>query len=173
MSVKKKPGSEIVQFSDELKEKIRLGIVVSEWNEKITGSLLEACKDCFKKHGFKEDQIIVHWVPGSFELAYGAQLLFEYSNVDAVACLGCIIKGETPHFHYISESTALTIGQLSLKYNRPVSFGVITSETEFHASDRAGGSKGNKGEEAAMAVLKMLKMKEELKSDNRKSLGFV
>lgn len=173
MSVKQSPLDDFSFGFPETKQKIKLGIVVSEWNEKITSALLKACQESFFKQGFHEDQIVVKWVPGSFELAAGAQLLFEFANVDGVACLGCIIKGETPHFRYIAESCAISIAQLSLKYNRPAVFGVITAETEKQAVDRAGGSKGNKGEEAAMALMKMLRIKEELKNENRKNLGFV
>jgi len=154
-------------------EKLKVGIVVSEWNQTVTQSLLDACINTFLSAGFHPNQIIIRWVPGSFELSLGAQYLFEFSNVDGVACLGCIIKGETPHFHYISESATLSIGQLSLKYNRPVSFGVITAETDQHATDRSGGAKGNKGEEAALAVIKMIELKESLKTENRRSSGFM
>jgi len=172
MTIKNQPGK---SFSDDKlleKDKLKIGIVVSEWNEKITNSLLQASLDTFIKYGFKKNQILIKWVPGSYELALGAQYLFEFATVDAVVCLGCIIKGETPHFHYISEASALTIAQLSLKYNRAVSFGVITAEAEQHALERAGGKVGNKGEEAAMAILKMLSLKDELKNENRRSLGF-
>jgi len=173
MTVKQQPQTSSSLNLSDYREKLKLGIVVSEWNPKITQSLLEACIESFKEAGLSDYQIIIRWVPGSYELALGAQYLFEFNNVDGVACLGCIIKGETPHFHYISEATAITIGQLSLKYNRPVSFGVITAETDEHAINRAGGTKGNKGEEAALAVLKMIEMKENLKSENRRSPGFM
>ncbi|MFC2114560.1 6,7-dimethyl-8-ribityllumazine synthase [Bacteroidota bacterium] len=171
MSIKSESNSEFTFLSAEKASSIQVGIVVSEWNEKVTSSLLKACINSLKKYHITEDNILVKWVPGSFELALGAQWLFEYKNVDAVACLGCIIKGETPHFHYISESVALSISNLSLKYNRPAAFGVITAETGQHAIDRSGGKVGNKGEEAALALLKMLQIKTDL-AEPKSRLGF-
>lgn len=172
MAIKEQPESNFDFSGVKNIDQLKVGIVVSEWNTKITSSLLKAALNTFQKHGIKEENIIVQWVPGSFELALGAQMLFDFKNVEAVAALGCVIKGETPHFHFISEAVSLNIGELNLKYKKPVGFGVITAETEEHAIDRAGGKKGNKGEEAAEAVLKMLKLKHELEGPVKKVLGF-
>ena len=163
MSVKQQPDHGFSLPQNAETEKLKIGIVVAEWNLQITSSLLDSCIETLKAHHINQDNILVKWVPGSFELPLAAQWMFEYHNVDAVACLGCIIKGETPHFHYISEAVSLAISQLNLKYNRMVSFGIITAEEERHAVERVGGEKGNKGEEAAMALLKMLKIQAELK----------
>jgi len=172
MSVKQGP-EENFDFSEVKNiKKLKIGIVTSEWNPKVTASLLEACKKTLRKYNIIDENITEKWVPGSFELPLTAQWFFEFKNVDAVVCLGCIIKGETPHFHYISEAVALKIADLSLKYNRPASFGVITAETDEHAIERAGGKKGNKGKEAAMAVLKMLKIKGDLRYKSQGSVGF-
>ncbi|MBL6963662.1 MAG: 6,7-dimethyl-8-ribityllumazine synthase [Bacteroidetes bacterium] len=171
MPVKSEPSAEFEFLPVKKAEKLHIGIVVSEWNIKITSSLLRKCIETLEKFGISENHIELKWIPGSYELSLAAQWMFEYRNVDGVACLGCIIQGETPHFQFISESVALTIGQLAIKYNRPAAFGVITAETEKQALDRAGGKAGNKGEEAALALLKMLKVKSDL-AEPKSSLGF-
>lgn len=132
------------------------GIVVSEWNSFITDKLLEGAIQTLKEAGAKENQIHVHYVPGSFELPLAAQKLFE-EGLDAVLCLGCVIQGETPHFDFVCEATAIGIMQTGLKYNKPCIFGVITTLNNEQAEDRAGGKHGNKGIEAAVTALKMLK----------------
>jgi len=173
MSIKHKPENHFDFIGKENAEKIRIGVAVAEWNSEITKALLDSCTETLKKYQITEEQIIIKWVPGSFELPLAAQWLFEYMNVDAVACLGCIIKGETPHFHFISDAVAHAICDVGLKYNRTVSFGIITAEKEDHALERAGGSKGNKGEEAAMAILRMLRVKFDLKENSGiKPIGF-
>ena len=170
MGVKKEPQGEF-KFNPVNLERIRIGIVVSEWNKTITGSLLEACVNTLKKFLIPEENIQITWVPGSFELPLAAQWLVEYNNVDTVICLGCIIKGETPHFHYISQTVTNNIGELSLKFGRPFIFGVLTTENEEHALARAGGKAGNKGEEAALAALKMLQLKSDIKKSG-KNIGY-
>jgi 6,7-dimethyl-8-ribityllumazine synthase len=172
MTVKSEPGKQAELNKLKRQEDLRIGIVVSEWNSKITDSLKNACVDYFLENGFSEKQLLIKQVPGSFELPLGAQYLIELEDTDAVCCLGCVIKGETPHFDFISEAVALKIADLNLRYNRPVSFGVITANTDEQAVDRAGGKKGNKGEEAAIAALKMLVLKHELKFKNKSGLGF-
>lgn len=171
MGLKKEPQGNF-EFNPANIDRLRIGIVVSEWSQTITGSLLDACWETLKKYKIREENILVKWVPGSFELALGGQWLVEYENVDAVICLGCIIKGETPHFHYISTTVSENIGKLSIKFGRPFIFGVLTTENEEHALARAGGKVGNKGEEAAMAALKMLQLKSDLKKSG-KNIGFI
>jgi len=171
MGAKTKPEGDFI-FAPTQADKIKIGIVVSEWNKTITGALLNGCLETLKKYDISLDQVEQKWVPGSFELALGAQWLIEYYNADAVICLGCVIKGETPHFHYISQTVAKNIGDLSLKYDRPVIFGVLTTENEPHALERAGGKSGNKGEDAAVAALKMLQLKSDSKKAGR-NIGFV
>lgn len=171
MSVKSEPSADFEFLPKEKAETIRVGIVVSEWNIRITSALLRKCIETLEKHNISKDNIDLKWVPGSYELPLAAQWMFEYQNMDAVACLGCIIQGETPHFQFISESVALSISQLTLKYNRPAAFGVITADTDQQALDRAGGKVGNKGEEAALAILKMIKLKTDLITPSS-SVGF-
>ena len=138
----------------------RFGIVVSEWNTEITSALLQGAVDVLLKAGAKQENIFTHWVPGSFELTLGAQLLLEKANnIDAVICLGCVIQGETKHFDFICDAVANGITQLNIKYNSPVIFGVLTTNNQQQAIDRSGGKHGNKGEEAAVTAIKMLDLK--------------
>ncbi len=132
------------------------GIVVSEWNEKITKGLLNGAYSTLLKHGASEDNITVKFLPGAFELPLGAQTMLEKTNVDAVICLGSVIQGETKHFDFVCEGAALGIKDVSLKYNKPVIFGVLTDNNEQQAIDRSGGKHGNKGDEAAVTAIKMV-----------------
>jgi 6,7-dimethyl-8-ribityllumazine synthase len=133
----------------------RIGIVVSEWNIEVTGSLLEGAIKTLKQYGVIEEDIVVRHVPGSFELTLGAQFLAEYDDLDAIICLGCVIQGETPHFTYICQGVTQGITQLNMEYNIPFIFGVLTTNTLQQALDRSGGIHGNKGDEAAITALKM------------------
>ena len=139
---------------------MKIGIVVSEWNEQITEGLyqgaMEALNTCGCTHVIRKD------VPGSFELALGAQFLLEYNDVDTVICLGSVIKGETKHFDFVCEGTVLGIKDVSLKYNKPVIFGVLTDNTIQQAINRSGGKHGNKGTEAAVTAIKMVALQKEL-----------
>lgn len=141
---------------------MRIGIVVSEWNETITSNLLKGCVEALIDCGVPEQRIMIAHVPGSFELALGAQLLLENQSLDAVVCLGCIIRGETAHFDFVSQACAQGIQSTSLKFNKPVIFGVLTDNTEEQSIARSGGSKGNKGTEAAITAIKMIGLKREL-----------
>ncbi|HQW01963.1 MAG TPA: 6,7-dimethyl-8-ribityllumazine synthase [Saprospiraceae bacterium] len=133
----------------------KIGIVVSEWNADITNALLEGAKETLLKAGVLEDNIEVLYVPGSFELPWGARQIMKPGKRDAVICLGCIIQGETKHDEYIASAVASGIMQLGLMSGIPVIFGVLTTNTEEQAKDRAGGKHGNKGSEAAVAALQM------------------
>ena len=134
----------------------RIGIVVSEWNDQVTEALLAGAVDILKSQGIKDDNLLVKYVPGSYELSLGAQYLASEKKIDAVICLGCVIQGETRHFDFICDAVANGITNVSLKYNKPVVFGVLTTNTAQQALDRAGGKHGNKGEEAAFTAVKML-----------------
>jgi 6,7-dimethyl-8-ribityllumazine synthase len=140
---------------------MRFGIVVSDWNKEITWSLLNGAVNTLKKHGAKDKNIVTKHVPGSFELTLGAQFLAEYDDLDAVICLGCVIQGETPHFNYICQGVTQGITQLNLEYNLPFIFGVLTTNTQQQAIDRAGGKHGNKGDEAAVTAIKMAALQSE------------
>lgn len=134
----------------------RFAIVVAEWNTEVTGALYTGAYDTLLKYGVQESHIISVQVPGSFELSLGAQKMAEKADVDAVICLGCVIQGETRHFDFICQAVADGITNVSLKYNKPVIFGVLTPNNQEQAMDRAGGKHGNKGDEAAMTAIKML-----------------
>lgn len=136
-------------------EKQIFGIVVSEWNREITDSLLEGAVETLLKHGVDEKDIYVRYVPGSFELPFGASTLLEKKRFDAVICLGCVIQGETRHFDFICQAVAQGIMDVSLKEEIPVIFGVLTTNNLQQAKDRSGGACGNKGVEAAITALKM------------------
>lgn len=139
-------------------EKMKFGIVVSEWNHNITGALLEGAIETLRKHGAKEDNIIVRYVPGSFELIAGAKMMAEYTDVDSVICLGCVIKGDTPHFDYVCAGATQGIAELNVKYDKSFIFGVITTNNLQQALDRCGGKLGNKGTECAITSIKMIDM---------------
>jgi 6,7-dimethyl-8-ribityllumazine synthase len=141
---------------------MRFGVVVADWNSEITWSLLRGTVDTLKKHGTKNKNIVVKHVPGSFELTLGAQFLAEYDDLDAVICLGCVIQGETPHFTYICQGVTQGITQLNMEYNIPFVFGVLTTNTQQQAADRAGGKLGNKGDEAAVTAIRMADLQRQM-----------
>lgn len=131
-------------------------IVVSEWNDQITDALLIAARESLLAYGAQVKNIKVNYVPGSFELTLGAQFEAQKDDVHAVICLGCVIQGDTRHFDFICDAVANGITNVGLKYNKPVVFGVLTTDNLQQALDRAGGKHGNKGEEAAIVAIKML-----------------
>jgi 6,7-dimethyl-8-ribityllumazine synthase len=140
-------------------ENMRFGIVVAEWNKHITFALAEGAVNTLKKHGAADENILLKYVPGSFELPLGAQFFAEMENVDAVILLGCVIQGESRHFDYICQGVTQGTMDLNLKYNKPFIFGVLTTDNEQQAIDRAGGIHGNKGDEAAITAIKMVNLK--------------
>ncbi len=140
-------------------ENMRFGVVVAEWNIEITSALARGAVKTLKKHGAREDNIHLKLVPGSFELPLGAQYFAELENVDAVLLLGCVIQGETRHFDYICNGVTQGTMDLNLKYNKPFIFGVLTTNNQQQAKDRAGGKHGNKGDEAAITAIKMVHLK--------------
>lgn len=130
-------------------------VIVSEWNPEVTRSLLDGALKTLIKHGAKEASIDVRWVPGSFEIPLGAQLMAETGVYDALLCLGCVIQGETRHFDFICQGVTQGIMDLNLNYSFPFVFGILTTENQQQALDRAGGKHGNKGDEAAITAIKM------------------
>jgi 6,7-dimethyl-8-ribityllumazine synthase len=137
---------------------IKIGIVVSEWNKTVTGALLKGAVDLLVANNIPQSNILIKNVPGSFELPLGAKYLLDFTDVDAVICLGCVIQGETRHFDFICQSVSLSISRLNLDYSKPVIFGVLTPNNMQQALERAGGKYGNKGEEAALAAIKMISL---------------
>ncbi|HPA35071.1 MAG TPA: 6,7-dimethyl-8-ribityllumazine synthase [Chitinophagales bacterium] len=131
------------------------GIVVAEWNKHITFELLKGCIETLLQHGVADKDILVSYVPGTFELPFAARQLAVRHHVSSVICLGCVIKGETDHDIYINTSVANALQLLNIEHNIPFIFGVLTPNNEQQALDRAGGKHGNKGVEAAVTALKM------------------
>jgi 6,7-dimethyl-8-ribityllumazine synthase len=140
----------------------KIAIVKAEWNQEITNSLYEACVHTLKNEGVWPRNIISVDVPGSFELPTAAAWLAKNEKIDAVIALGCVIKGETPHFDFICQSVSQSLSKLGVETSKPVIFGVLTTLTHEQAKERAGGKLGNKGDEAAISALKMLDAKKKV-----------
>lgn len=135
---------------------MKVGIVVAEWNYDITSKLLEGAYNTLTANGVKPANIVVKWVPGSFELVFGARILADGYDLDAVIVLGCVIRGDTPHFEYVCSGVTQGITQLNLTEEIPFIFGLLTNDTMQQSIDRAGGIHGNKGDEAAVTAIKMI-----------------
>ena len=133
-----------------------VGIAISEWNPQITEGLRKGAYDTLLELGVGADSIFQLYVPGSFELAHGAQLLIEKGDLDGIICLGSVIQGETKHFDFVCQATANGIMDVGLNYKKPVIFGVLTDNTMDQAIARSGGKLGNKGVECAVACVKMI-----------------
>ncbi len=135
---------------------MKFGIVVSEWNFNITGALLKGAVETLKRHGAKDENILVKTVPGSFELTFGANQLIRNHKPDAVIAIGCVVRGDTPHFDYVCMGTTQGIAHLNATTDTPVVYGLITTNTMEQAEERAGGKLGNKGDECAITAIKMI-----------------
>lgn len=136
----------------------KFAIVVAEWNIEITGALHNGAHASLLTHGADDKNITTYWVPGSFELTSAADMVLKTGKVDAVICLGCVIQGETRHFDFICDAVANGLSNVAIKYSKPVIFGVLTTDNQQQAIDRAGGKHGNKGEEAAVTAIKMAQL---------------
>lgn len=144
---------------------LKFGIVAAKFNQRITGTLLRACLDALESHGVERDAIDVVRVPGAFEIPLVAQTIARAGRVDAVICLGAVIRGDTPHFEYISAEVSRGIGQAALENAVPIIFGVLTTETVAQAEERADPKKFNRGGEAAKSALEMAKVMRLLKGE--------
>ena len=140
----------------------KIGIVVSEWNHNITGNLLNGAQETLIENGVLTGNIIVKYIPGTFELPTAAQFLAHYTDVDGIITIGSVIQGETKHFDFVCEAAAQGVKDVALKHNLPVIFCVLTDNTMQQAIDRSGGKHGNKGVEAAVACLKMIEFQQSL-----------
>lgn len=140
---------------------MKVGIVVAEWNENITGALLNGAKETLMKHGVAACNISVQTVPGSFELVYGAAQMVK-THVDAVIAIGCVIRGDTPHDRYICQGVTYGLARLNAVQDVPVIYGLITTLDMQQAEDRAGGKMGNKGDECAITAIKMVNFKRQM-----------
>lgn len=149
--------SHIAYRSGRPHDKDKVAVIVSKWNQEITGTLYQGALRVLIEAGVNPDNIITIDVPGSFELPGGANyILNKEKDLDGVICLGCVIQGETRHFDFICDAVSHSIMQLGIDHNKPVIFGVLTPNTMQQALDRAGGKYGNKGEEASVALLEMI-----------------
>jgi 6,7-dimethyl-8-ribityllumazine synthase len=133
----------------------KFGIVVSRFNDFITGRLVEGALDCLLRHGVVEKDIEVVKVPGAFEIPMAAKKMVAVNKYDAILCLGAVIRGATPHFNYVAGEAAKGVGSIALESAIPVLFGVLTTDNLEQAIERAGSKSGNKGWETALAAIEM------------------
>ncbi len=139
-------------------KKLKVGIVAAEWNDNIISPLMQGAIETLTQHGVCPENILISRVPGTVELTYGAKRMIVNTKPDAVIVLGCVVRGDTPHFDYVCDSVTHGVTELNLKESVPVIFGVITTNNMQQALDRAGGCMGNKGSECAATALKMTNM---------------
>ncbi len=135
----------------------RFGIVNPRFNEFVTQKMLDGAVDTLLRHGVKEEEIVVVWVPGSFEVPYAAKKMAESGKYDCIICLGAVIRGDTPHFDYISSEVTKGIAQISLTTGVPAIYGLITADSLEQAIERAG-TKVNKGRDAALSAIEMVNL---------------
>ena len=140
----------------------RFALVVSRFNEFISGHLLSGALDCLKRHEAEDEKIDIIWVPGAFEVPLAAKKAVLSKRYDAVICLGAVIRGSTPHFDYVASEVAKGVAQVGLESGTPVIFGVITSDTLEQAIERAGSKAGNKGWQAAASAIEMADLSRQL-----------
>jgi len=140
----------------------RFALVVSRFNNFLTDKLVDGAIDCLNRHGADESQISLAYVPGAFEIPYVASRMAQTDKYDAVICLGAVIRGDTPHFDYISTEASKGIARIALDTGKPVIFGLVTADTLEQAIERAGTKAGNKGWDAAMAAVEMVSLYGEL-----------
>lgn len=145
----------------------RFSIVVSRFNETISGKLLTGALDCLTRHEVQEDDIEIIWVPGAFEIPLVAQAAAQKADVDAVICLGAVIRGGTPHFDYVAAEVSKGIAHVALATGKPVIFGVLTTDSVDQAIERAGTKAGNKGFSAASSALEMVNLLAEMKNGTK------
>lgn len=140
----------------------KFGIVISRFNEFISGKLLEGALDTLGRHGVDEKNIDAAWVPGSFEIPVVAKAMAISKKYDAILCLGAVIRGATPHFDYIASEVAKGVAKVALDSGVPCAFGIITAETLEQAIERAGTKDGNKGRDAALSAIEMANLCEKV-----------
>lgn len=137
---------------------LRFGVVVSRFNDLLTGRLVEGALDCLTRHGARDEDLVVVKVPGAWELPMVADRLARSGKVDAVVAVGVLIRGDTPHFEYIAAEVSKGLAQVALGTGVPVSFGVLTTESLEQAIERSGTKSGNKGWHAALAAIEMVQL---------------
>jgi 6,7-dimethyl-8-ribityllumazine synthase len=145
-----------------------VAIVASRFHEDISERLVDGARAALLRHGVREGDVRIVWVPGAFELPQAAGRLAAAGDVDALVCVGCVIRGETPHFDYVAGEAARGISEVGRSTGVPTTFGLITANTREQAEARAGGAVGNRGEEAALAALELLTLFADLRRSKRR-----
>ncbi len=140
-------------------EGLRFGVIASRFNDEIVSGLLDGALDCLKRHGARDEDVSVYRVPGAFEIPMLARVLVEKGEFDAVVTVGCLLRGETPHFDFISAQVTNELSRVAVDTKFPVAFGVITVNTQEQAIARSSPGSGNKGWEAALAAIEMANLK--------------
>lgn len=138
-------------------------LVVSRFNDIVSKGLLAGAMDGLKRHGAKDADITLSWVPGAFEIPIVAQKLAQTKKYDAIICLGAVIRGSTPHFDYVASEASKGIAKISLELNIPVIFGILTCDTLEQALERSGAKEGNKGFSAAQSAIEMVNIFAQIK----------
>lgn len=141
----------------------RFAVVIGRFNEIITKNLLGGVMDCLIRHGVADNDIHVYWVPGSFEIPQAARLVAD-TDVDGVICAGALIRGDTLHFEVLAHQVVKDISRVALESRKPVTFGIITADTQEQALERAGSKAGNKGWQAALSALELVSLWREIAS---------
>jgi 6,7-dimethyl-8-ribityllumazine synthase len=159
----------VPELSGRLRATGRVAIIVSRYNEVITGKLLEGARACCAEAGVPEPEIDVLWVAGAFELPVAAQAAAESDRYSCLVALGAVIRGETPHFDFVAGEATRGIGAVALEFGIPIGFGLLTVDTMEQARERAGGSAGNKGHEAADAALRAADLITRIDSDGSRA----
>jgi len=144
------------------RKEVVIGLAAGRFNHFITEQLVEGARDALSRNGISEDRVVLAWVPGAFELPLAADRLLAAGKCDAVVALGAVIRGGTPHFDYVAGECSRGLSRVALKYSRPVTFGVLTTDTVEQALERAATGEGNKGFDAAMTALHMLGLFEQI-----------
>jgi 6,7-dimethyl-8-ribityllumazine synthase len=139
------------------------GLVVSRFNSLVTSQLLNGAVDCLTRHGAMDAALTAVYVPGSFEIPQAALQMAASGQFDALVCLGCVIRGETPHFDYVAGEVMRGLGHIALQTGVPVGFGILTTDSLEQALERAGAKAGNKGWDAAMSAMELLQVHSQLK----------
>lgn len=143
-------------------EKVKIGIVAARFNEFIVSKLLSGARDSLERHGVLDDDIDLVWVPGAFEIPLLASKMASLGKYDAIICLGAVIRGSTSHYDYVCNEVSKGIAQVSLKYEIPVMFGVLTTENIEQAIERAGTKAGNKGYDVATGAIEMINLMKQI-----------
>ena len=144
---------------------LRIAVVVSRFNEGVTSLLLQGALDGLSKHGVRDQDVTVAWVPGAFELPIAANTIARQGGVDAIVCLGAVIRHETDHYRYVAGEAARGIADVSRETGVPLMFGVLTTDTEEQALARAGGAEGNKGYDSALAAIEMANLMRHMRGE--------